>query len=99
MIPEIGHFALLIALCIAFVQAILPLAGASLVPAFAGEPLDREAIYWEHEGNRAVRRGDWKLVARNGGPWELYNLAEDRSELHDRSGEMAEKVAQMTAAQ
>ena len=44
-------------------QAITPLEGRSLVPAFADKPIDRDAIYWEHEGNRAVRVGDWKLVA------------------------------------
>ena len=65
-------------------RAIQPREGLSLLPAFAGEPLDREAIYWEHEGNRAVRVGDWKLVAKGAkGAWELYNLAEDRTELHN----------------
>jgi len=38
--------------------------------------LNREAIYWEHEGNRAVRVGDWKLVAKGrNSKWELYNVA------------------------
>ena len=51
--------------------AITPLEGQSLVPAFAGKPLDRDAIFWEHEGNRAVRAGDWKLVAKGpAGTWE-----------------------------
>ena len=38
--------------------AVTPLEGKSLVPAFAGRPIDRDAIFWEHEGNRAVRAGD-----------------------------------------
>jgi arylsulfatase A-like enzyme len=38
--------------------------GVSLAPAFQDQPLDREAIYWEHEGNRAIRMGDWKLVSK-----------------------------------
>jgi arylsulfatase len=45
-------------------QAIQPLEGKSLVPAFDGQELEREAIYWEHEGNRAIRIGNWKLVAK-----------------------------------
>ena len=45
-------------------QTIKPLQGKSLLPVFKGAPLEREAIYWEHEGNRAVRVGDWKLVAK-----------------------------------
>ena len=40
-----------------------PMEGKSLVPAFANKPIDREAMYWEHEGNRAIRVGDWKLVS------------------------------------
>ncbi|REJ69749.1 MAG: arylsulfatase [Planctomycetota bacterium] len=62
-------------------QEILPLEGKSLVPAFADQPIEREAIYWEHEGNRAVRRGKWKLVARYKRPWELYDMEADRAEL------------------
>jgi len=55
--------------------------GKSLVPAFTNRPIDRDAIFWEHEGNRAVRVGDWKLVANGpGGPWELYDLKTDRIE-------------------
>jgi arylsulfatase A-like enzyme len=40
-------------------------------------------LFWEHEGNRAVREGDWKLVARENQPWELYHLATDRTEMHN----------------
>lgn len=65
-------------------HAITPMEGHSLVPAFRGETIAREAIYWEHEGNRAIRAGDWKLVAKGAsGPWELYNIRLDRSELND----------------
>ena len=56
-------------------QSITPLEGKSLVPALAGRQIERDAIYWEHEGNRAVRSGDWKLVAKGpGGAWELYDF-------------------------
>ena len=45
-------------------KPITPLEGRSLLPAFDGKPIERDAIFWEHEGNRAVRQGDWKLVAK-----------------------------------
>jgi len=66
-------------------ESIRPLEGKSLVPAFDDEAIDREAIYFEHEGNRAVRTTTWKLVAKNGRPWELYDVAADRSESNDLS--------------
>jgi arylsulfatase len=76
-------------------QPITPLEGRSLVPAFANQPLDR-VLYWEHEGNRAVREGDWKLVAKGpAGKWELYNLATDRTELHDLSARHPDRVAEL----
>ncbi len=59
---------------------ITPLEGKSLVPAFADRPIQREAIYWEHEGNKAILVGNWKLVTKFPGPWELYDLAADRAE-------------------
>jgi arylsulfatase len=66
---------------------ILPMEGRSLVPAFDNQPIQREALYWEHEGNAAIRVGDWKLVrlGRNG-EWELYDLKNDRTELHNLAG-------------
>ncbi len=57
-----------------------PLEGKDL---FRGDRDQPRTLCWEHEGNRAVRRGDWKLVAVHGGPWELYDLAKDRTELTD----------------
>jgi arylsulfatase A-like enzyme len=64
-------------------QPIAPMEGKSLVPAFANQPLGRELLAWEHEGNRAIRAGKWKLVALRGEPWELYDIENDRVELHD----------------
>ena len=79
-------------------KAILPPEGESLVPVFAGQALDREALYWEHEGNRAVRKGDWKLVAKGrNGDWELHNIADDRSELDNLAGKHPERAEAMAA--
>ena len=74
-----------------------PLEGRSLVPLFGDGAIDREALYWEHEGNRAIRVGDWKLVALHGKPWELYDLSRDRSEQHDLSGKEPERASRMAA--
>jgi arylsulfatase A-like enzyme len=79
-------------------QPIQPMEGRSLVPAFADQPIQREALYWEHEGNAAIRVGDWKLVrlGRNG-PWELYNLKADRTELHDLAAAEPDRAADLAA--
>jgi arylsulfatase len=74
-----------------------PVEGKSLVPAFADKPIDRDALYWEHEGNRAVRAGDWKLVAKHGQPWELYDISKDRVEANDLASKMPDKVKELSA--
>ncbi len=62
--------------------------GVSLLPAFAEDiQIPRRSLWWLHEGNRAVRMGDLKLVAASGQPWELYDLSTDRAE----SGNLAEQ--------
>lgn len=59
----------------------VPIAGTSLAPLFRGDDLSPRELFWEHEGNRAVRRGPWKLVAKGRrGEWELYNMDDDRTE-------------------
>ncbi|MFN3326441.1 MAG: arylsulfatase [Bryobacteraceae bacterium] len=74
-----------------------PIEGRSFLPALRGsKDSDHDALYWEHQGNRAVRQGDWKLVAMHNGDWELYNLAADRTETQDqvkRHPERAEEMA------
>ena len=75
----------------------MPAEGTSLRPTFEGRAVDRGALCWEHEGNRAVRLGDWKLVAGPGEKWQLYNIAEARTELHDLASAQPEKVEQLTS--
>ena len=77
---------------------IKPLEGRSLDVAFKGGEIDREALYWEHEGNCAIRKGDWKLVRKANKDWELYNIREDRSELNDLAAEKPELVKELAAA-
>jgi arylsulfatase len=79
-------------------EKVLPPEGKSLVPAFDGKPIERDALYWEHEGNRALRAGKWKLVAKGpGAPWELYDMEADRSELHDLAARHPERVKELVA--
>jgi arylsulfatase len=73
-----------------------PLDGISFLPLLTGAKQDPERVfYWEHEGNRAVRKGDWKLVALNKKPWELYNLAKDPYEQNNLSGQNPQKAAEL----
>ncbi|HVK14916.1 MAG TPA: arylsulfatase [Gemmataceae bacterium] len=78
-------------------RAITPMEGKSLVPAFADKPVEREFLAWEHERNRAIRAGDWKLVAVHGKPWELYDLSADRTELTDLAAKMPDRVTELAA--
>ncbi len=71
--------------------------GKSLVPAFDHSgTLGRDDLWWAHEGNRAVRVGDWKLVAANNEPWELYNLAIDRTETRNLAPENSTMVRELS---
>ena len=54
-------------------------------------------MFWEHEGNRAVRSGQWKLVAQHGQDWELYDMEEDRTELKDLSHGNRARVQEMSS--
>jgi len=81
-------------------HVIKPMEGRSLVPTFTNEPIDREGIYWEHVGNRAVRSGDWKLVANTRfrkQEWELYNLRTDRTERVNLINQRADKAQELMA--
>jgi len=75
-----------------------PMEGTSLKPAFAGKPLARKApLFWEHEGNRAIRDGRYKLVAKEDRAWELYDLEKDRSELENLAAAKPEVVRELDA--
>ena len=76
---------------------ILPLEGTSLAPIFHDQPNHKDALIWEHEGNRAVRRGRWKLVCKYPGGWELYDIVANRTETHDLAERHPEIVAELGA--
>lgn len=78
-------------------NAILPCEGESLVPSFASAYSPRGPMFWEHEGNAAVRVGKWKLVRKYPGAWELYDMEADRTEMHDLAGQHPQRVAEMSA--
>ena len=79
-------------------NTIVPMEGVSLVPAFSGKPIDRaQPLFWEHEGNRAIRVGQWKLVSKHPGGWELYDMISDRTEMHDLAQKQPERVLEMAA--
>lgn len=105
---EVGHVIDLMPTCLELAGAtyprefhgreLTPPAGRSLVPVFRGgrwsEP---RTLYWEHEGNRAIRKGDWKLVGEFRGPWELYDMRADRTETKNLAAGEPERVKALAA--
>ncbi|MCD6338871.1 MAG: arylsulfatase [Verrucomicrobia bacterium] len=78
--------------------AVPPPPGKSLVPLFRRDgTAPHRFLWWLHEGNRAIRMGDWKLVADRKGPWELYNLAQDRSETRNLAARFPGRVKELAA--
>lgn len=70
--------------------------GKSLMPVFDGEEREpHESLLWEHCGNKAIQKGDWKLVAEHRGEWELYNLAEDRIEQNNLAASNQSKLNEL----
>lgn len=71
--------------------------GVTLVPTFSGQSIDRrQPLYWEHEGNRAIRVGQWKLVSRHPGDWELYDVESDRTEMHNLAEQQHQRLQEMS---
>jgi arylsulfatase len=101
---EPGHLIDLMATCLDLAKAPypkdkIPVEGVSLSPAFSGQTLGRgKPIFFEHEGNRAVRSGPWKLVAKGvNGKWELYNISKDRTEMNNLAEQHPDRVRSMAA--
>jgi arylsulfatase len=80
-------------------NAIQPMEGVSLRPIFTGQPITRtQPLFWEHEGNRAVRSGNWKIVSTHPGEWELYDMTTDRVERNNVAVQHPDIVAKLGAA-
>jgi arylsulfatase A-like enzyme len=104
---QVGHLIDIVPTCLAAArlrypkeykgQALLPLEGASLLPALEGQPIERGPIFWEHEGNRAVRDGKWKLVSKAPGKWELFDMEADRTEMNDLAAANPAEVERLSA--
>jgi len=84
---------------------IQPMEGKSLVGAINNQPIQRDFIFWEHEGNRAIKAGPWKLVSKteknkvftekDQNAWELYNLELDPSETNNLASQYTSKVQEL----
>jgi arylsulfatase len=79
-------------------RTIKPLEGLSLKPIFEGKQRKgHDTLFWEHEGNRAVREGRWKLVSKYPGSWELYDVEADRTELNNLASSDPSRVERMAS--
>jgi len=108
MTPQIGHLMDIMPTCLEVAgveypktyngREITPVEGKNLLPIFQGQTRQgHDAIFWEHEGNRAVRAGKWKLISKFPEGWELYDMEADRTELNNLADKMPEKIQELSA--
>ncbi len=77
----------------------LALEGTSFLPGLRGETfVGPRELYWEHAGNAAIRKGNWKLVRFFGHPWELYDIDQDPAELRNLAATHGDIVDDLAAA-
>jgi len=71
-----------------------PLFSTSLMPLLTGEgTFASRPLFWEHEGNAAIRVGDRKLVRLGmNGKWELFDMKADRTEQNNLAADSTEEV-------
>ena len=96
-----GHLIDVMATCVDVAQAPRPklMEGRSLAPVIKGQKRkEHDTLFWEHEGNRAVRDQRWKLVSKFPGNWELYDLQADRTELNNEIQAQPKIAAKLEAA-
>lgn len=74
-----------------------PMEGHSLAVMFDKDAMPERPLFWEHEGNSAVRLGKWKLVREYPGDWELYDMDEDRTETNDLAAAFPEVRDELVA--
>ncbi|HBC88371.1 MAG TPA: arylsulfatase [Lentisphaeria bacterium] len=77
-------------------RSIQGIEGFSMADTFENRPHRRKVLYWEHEGNKAVRKGRWKLVCKYPGGWELYDMEAGRTELDDVSADHPDIVRDLS---
>ena len=110
---QVGHLIDIMATCMAAAEAtypsvykgqdIQPMEGQNLLPVLDGKEIDRSDLFWEHEGNCAVRSGDWKLVRKgsmsseDSPMWELYHLENDRSEMKNLANQHPQRVQDLSS--
>ena len=105
---QVGHIVDVMATCLEVGQGkypkqyeqrqVLPHDGQSLLPIFQGRKRKgHDAIFWEYMRNKAVRQGKWKAVTIGDGPWELFDMEADRTELHDLAKDNPQKLKELAA--